>query len=309
MESCARSTRCARASSSSRSSGPSQAPSRSAGAPALPTAARRAATKASARSGSGIIVERPDLEPQRRPAGAQRQDGPPGRPVGRPEAHPERPGSCRRGWPGPGTGSSTTPRSAWVVPQCAQSQARVSGCSGPSRSSRSGTGSSRCRSSGQARLAAARSATRRCRASAASRSWPARMRQPSRLRLRRCGAGGTASRWNQSSAAGPRSCCPGDHPGAGRRGAEGRDLGRRSGDPQVVVEPVRMRQRQHLGAPAPPPLPRPAPPSRASQVEQLGRRCRSPAWPGGHSRAWSSGRGGGCGPSPARRGRRPGRPR
>jgi len=39
---------------------------------------------------------------------------------------------------------------------------------------------------------------------------------------------------------------PGDHPGAGRRGAKGSDLGRRAGDPQVVVEPVRMRQRQHL---------------------------------------------------------------
>jgi hypothetical protein len=38
---------------------------------------------------------------------------------------------------------------------------------------------------------------------------------------------------------------PGDHPGAGRGGAEGGDLGRLTGDLQVVVQPVRVRHRQH----------------------------------------------------------------
>ena len=80
---------------------------------------------------------------------------------------------------------------------------------------------------------------------------------------------------------------PGDHPGAGRRGAEGRDLGRLTGDPQVVVQPVRVRQRQHARAPAAPSPPRPRRRTATSQVEQPGGAVGSAAWPGGHSRAWS----------------------
>src|SRR5215208_2959676 len=43
-------------------------------------------TKRSARSGSGIIVEGPQVDPQPGPAAAQGQDRLPGGPVGRPEA-------------------------------------------------------------------------------------------------------------------------------------------------------------------------------------------------------------------------------
>lgn len=38
---------------------------------------------------------------------------------------------------------------------------------------------------------------------------------------------------------------PGDYLGAGRRGAEACDVAKLSGDPKVVVEPVRVRQRQY----------------------------------------------------------------
>ena len=57
----AKSTRYARASSSSRSSGPSQDSSRSTGAPLLPTSACAASVKASAVSASRGIVEPEDL--------------------------------------------------------------------------------------------------------------------------------------------------------------------------------------------------------------------------------------------------------
>ena len=287
---------------------------RSTGAPALPTPARVARDAGARRCpASGIIVERPDLDPQRpasgRAAARRARQG-----VQSADQKPTqtRPGSRRRGWPRPGTGSSTHAAQrlggAPVRPQPGQrlraGRARAA-AAGP------GTGSSRCRS---------------------KRAGPARrgpLGHPALARL-----GGVAQLAGQDAAALQAEAAPlrrrrrhqqvepvlrrraevvlpGDHAGA-RPPRPGRPRPQPGSprDPEVVVEPVRVRQRQHLGRrPRSPPLPAPPGRHRASQVEQLDGAVGHQLRRGGHSRAWSSGRGGGCGPSPARRGRRPDRPR
>ncbi len=117
--------------------------------------------------------------------------------------------AVRRRRSGPAARSAVTWRKASVVPQCAHSQASAAGSSGPRRRIFSGTGSSACRSNGQARLWPTRASARSCRRTTASRSWPARMRAPARLRLRCCGGGGATSRRNTSSAMRAGSSCQG----------------------------------------------------------------------------------------------------
>ena len=183
-----------------------------------------------------------------------------GRPVGRTEAHPALPGTGRRGRPRPRTGAP--PRRA--APGSCPSAPRAR------RGSPAPPGRAAAAAPGPAAAGAGRAGRRGWRPPAPHQplprlggvaQLPARMRQPSRLRLRRCGAGGAASKWNQSSAAGPRSAPRGSPQRRPPRRGRPR-TGGAAGDPQVVVEPVGVRQRQHTGlqaGPSSPPLPRPPP--------------------------------------------------
>ena len=196
-------------------------------------------------------------------------------------------------------GSSATCRSGQVVPQCAHSQRRASGWSGPRRSTSSGTGTRRCRSSGhppgsplpsppRARLRRSR------RRSTASRSWPARMRAPWRLIERRCGSGGRREQVEPVLLARAR----------GRRARGSRPVRRAAwrnsgdqvgvaGDDEVVVQPVRVRQRQdvgvvrHGGAGNDCAAALPCPARAAVTARACGPGCRRAAGRGGRSGAWS----------------------
>ena len=176
IESRARSTFSRRARSSSWSSGPSHAPRQRTGTPA------RCGSTASQASGVVIIARgQSDTEPRRwRNAVIARQ----GVQSALQKPTHRHSGSGLRRRPRGEMGSSTTWRRACVVPHCARSQRSASGCCGPRARTASGTGSRRCRSKGQARLAGARSATSsswacwsgvlECRVSSASRlrvSW------------------------------------------------------------------------------------------------------------------------------------------
>ena len=99
-----------------------------------------------------------------------------------------------------------------VVPQCSHSQRTAQGCSGPRPRIAPGTGTSVCRSNGQALLRPTCAAAAAWRCPAASRSWAASTRAPATLRLRRCGGGGATSRWKASSSTRSRSRCHGMMP-------------------------------------------------------------------------------------------------
>ena len=135
-----------------------------------------------------------------------------------------------------------------MVPQCSHSQASAAGSSGPRRRIFSGTGSSACRSNGQARLWPIRASARSWRRATASRSWSARIRAPARLRLRCCGGGGRRQPEKRVLGDARRVELPGDDPGAGRRGLERGERRRGSGDREPVVQPVGMRQAQRRAA-------------------------------------------------------------
>ena len=172
-------------------------------------------------------MERACVEPQGRPARGDPCQRPPRCPVGRPEgeANAASPGGRRSPPAWVRAVSSATWRGACVVPQCSHSRARDAGSSGPSRSTLSGTGTRACRSKGHARLRPTCATAKSWRRPTASRSWPATIRAPARLRVRHRGVGEKGRHGRRVG---------------GQRGQARRLAPSREGAPVGSVEPYRL---------------------------------------------------------------------